>query len=394
MGLFSLIFGAFFIWRLLLASVQFIADRYVDSQFAFIPDAIFRFHISSSVFSWANFDGLHYLRIAKDGYGPMTQVFFPFYPISIRIIHELFRTPYLISGVLVSHGAFLASLFVFYALLIRDGKKNLGPLFFTVVFLFPTSFYYAAVYTDALFLLFASLCLLCGRYRYWGWSGFFGVLGTLTRLNGITLLFYIFFEYMFEDMVASEVWNMIIHKKKLLVLLHRKIVSASMIRIITSMLSIMAIFVGYLLYIQNRFGDWMLVFRVMKIWHQDHFVFPLQVFWRYLKILLFYPLSQFTYWVALGEFMFVCFYIVVLARAVSHIRISYWIFFFLSLLIPMMTGTFQGMPRYGLHLYPFFLMWTEWLSQKPKNVRMRWLFASFCLLVLYESAYIRGYFVA
>src|SRR3989338_7087953 len=57
--------------------------------------------------SWAQWDGGHYLNIAKYGY-PLNSdfAFFPVYPSLIRFITLFFQNNYLLSGLLVSNITF------------------------------------------------------------------------------------------------------------------------------------------------------------------------------------------------------------------------------------------------------------------------------------------------
>jgi len=96
-------------------------------------------HLPYWIWGWGNFDGVHYLRIAQDGYlAQYSQAFFPFYPLLVRIFSfifpkipnldtNIFTDPsYFYSGLILSNIFFLASLFVFYKLLDIDFKKSVA----------------------------------------------------------------------------------------------------------------------------------------------------------------------------------------------------------------------------------------------------------------------------
>src|SRR3989344_4233726 len=61
----------------------------------------------------ANFDGVHYLLIAKNGYAQYQQAFFPLYPLLIRWLSSLFLNNHLVTGLLISNLSFLVGLFIF-----------------------------------------------------------------------------------------------------------------------------------------------------------------------------------------------------------------------------------------------------------------------------------------
>ena len=137
-----------------------------------------------------------------------------------------------------------------------------------------------------------------------------------------------------------------------------------------------------------------MVFSSMKVWNQDKIIFPLQVVWRYLKIIFTDRSFSMTYWVATIEFLFVVWYLVISIYSYSRIRFSYFVFMVLSLLIPSLTGTFAGMPRYGLHIYPFFLSVAIFLSGRPFTIKTLYFFISIVLMFIVVMFFTRGYFIS
>ncbi len=325
---------------------------------------------------WANFDGVHYIGIARDGYFTYMQPFFPLYPLVIKLAVTLLNIPYIISGQFVSIGAFFLSLLIIKKILHIDGLKRLTNLLLLLMLIFPTSFYYASVYNDSLFLLFASATLLTARKKQWLRSSFLGSLATLTRLNGLALFVYIVTEYLIS-----------LSEQKLTVkrVIEDKIYAATLIPLA---------FLGYLGYVNVYHGGWLAVFSSMKIWGQDKIIFPPQIFWRYFKIIFLHPTFQLNYWIAILELSMVLLYIFLIIYSYRKIRLSYWIFFTVSLLIPTFTGTFAGMPRYGLHLFPLFLSLALFIENK--NSLFKSAFVSFSILMQFilVTLFLRGYFVA
>ena len=61
---------------------------------------------------WANFDGMHYLSIAQDGYRQYQQAFFPLLQILIRGLEKIVGN-YLLAGMLIANSCVLAALFYF-----------------------------------------------------------------------------------------------------------------------------------------------------------------------------------------------------------------------------------------------------------------------------------------
>ncbi len=392
------IFISFIIWKALVYSFALIAVKLLPLQIAFTP---YIFDIKTLefpylVFIWGNFDGNHYMEIARNGYHSLEHAFFPLYPILIKFLFEIFKLidvylPYLISAQIISNFAFLLSMFVIYKILTLDRQNGLFPLIVGCIILFPTSYSYGAAYNDSLFLLFATLTIYFARKRLFVLSSIMGALATLTRLNGLALVFVILIEYIMSGDNIIGQWSLktVIQRMKNSLEI-KKIVTQRIFSIFLVPVS----FLSYLLYVHIWHGNWNLVFSSMEVWNQSKLTFPLQVFWRYLKIIFLSPAVNLNYWIAIFELLFVLFFIFVIVYSYKKIRLSYWVFFVVSIIIPSLTGTFAGMPRYALHLYPFFLGLSLFLSNRNIFFKTIYFIISAFLLFLFVGLFTRGYFVA
>ena len=125
----------------------FIAWKFIDIVLAYItpiiipywgnfayPKDLLLFHLPKAIYSFANFDGIYYLRIAKFGYQQYEQVFFPLYPILIRSFSSIFKN-YLLSGLFISNISFLIALYIFSKYL-----KQISTSFNNCVFAFISNF--------------------------------------------------------------------------------------------------------------------------------------------------------------------------------------------------------------------------------------------------------------
>ncbi len=394
------IVGFFLSWKLLMFSLAFLATLIIPLNWGntyirpfHTPNVPYNYQIDPPyyIWIWANFDGAHYLSLARSGYLDYQYGFFPLYSMIIDYTHNLFHLRYISAGVLISNVFFLLSLFTIWALLKIDDKKKLLSLFLLILILFPTSFFYGAVYNDSLFFFLATLSIYFARRESWILASLSASVATLARLNGLALFFLIFFEYLLSSEKSSTGWSLASLLVSLKSQLQLKKVLKSKIYFV---LLVPLVFVGYLVFIQFDSGSWTNLFTSMKVWGQDKTIFPLQVFWRYLKIIFTVSPHLFNYWIAVSELFFVFLYTFLLIFSFKRIRFSYWIFFFISLLIPSFTGTFQGMPRYGLHLYPLFLSLTMLLSSQSLLKKIAYFVISILLLSLYVGLFTRGYFVA
>ncbi len=387
------VLGWIIVWRLGILAIAWLATFYLPLKPAFTPQtSIFGQAVTYFSWIWGNFDGMIFMLIGRYGYSAEQLPFFPLLPILIRLFSRIFSLPEVHAGLVVSAGAFLLAQWVIFKLLQLDHQEKLYWLFLAVMLLFPTSAFYTAIYADSSFLLLASLTLLMSRQRRFLLASVFGALATLARLNGLALLFVIGAEYLHSiDTRLEQKWNIPVFFRALWEGLSPKLILKR--RVFWALLIPLA-FLGYLFYIQSMFGDWHLFFSGVEVWHRNKLTFPLQTFWRYFKILFIHPRFTITYVVALLEAFMTGIYLLALVWSWGKIRLSYWLMIFLHLLIPTLTGTLQGMPRYGLHLYPLFLIFTLFIAKQPRWVRVLWLGVSAALLVFFVTFYTRGYFVS
>ncbi len=348
----------------------------------------FGLHLPYLVSIWGNFDGFFYLAIARDGYLSGQQPFFPLYPFIIRLITTRFDMPYVLSAQIVSLVAFMAALIVVARLLAYDKKLFLFPLMIAVILTFPTSYSYGATYNDALFFLLATLTLYLGRTRRFVWAGIAGAAATLTRLNGLALFPFLLVEYMLP---SGDEWHPKVILQSLRESLRLKSLRASHI---WAAILIPLAFLGYALWINGEFGSWQTLFSTMSVWGQDKVTFPIQVVWRYMKIFFSHHPASLSYWVATLEFASFALYMTTLIWSFKKIRLSYWIFAAVSILIPSLTGSFAGMPRYGLHLYPLFLTLALCLSKQSGFGKTIYFLAVLALLFFCIALFTRGIFIA
>ncbi|MEW6085929.1 MAG: mannosyltransferase family protein [Chloroflexota bacterium] len=109
---------------------------------------------------WRRWDACYYLGLAGGGYveRPGSAGFFPLYPLFIGFIHRLSGATLEFSAFVVSSTASLLSVLVFYKLgrTIKD-DHTFAMRSVLALLIFPTSFYFFAIYAESLYLLFALL---------------------------------------------------------------------------------------------------------------------------------------------------------------------------------------------------------------------------------------------
>ncbi len=190
-------------WRhaLLVIGATFLASRVLLVLIALIVEFTLplnyarpSFSTSPVLASLTGSDSVYLLGIAANGYHALPihdnyldWVFFPLYPLVVRIATFLTFGNVSLAGVLVSNLALLVSAW----LLFRLGERRLGTdrALLAVVYLIiaPGAVAFAMAYSDSLFLMLALLAVGAAERGRWGLMGIAYGLATLTRLPGLLL---------------------------------------------------------------------------------------------------------------------------------------------------------------------------------------------------------------
>ncbi len=91
------------------------------------------------------------------------------------------------------------------------------------------------------------------------------------------------------------------------------------------------------------------------------------------------------------EFLFFVFLLIMLVISYLKFRLSYTVYFAFSLLIPISTGTLQAIYRYGLVIFPVFIILA---MIKNETYYQLWMYFSLILLGLLTVMFINGYLVS
>ena len=141
---------------------------------------------------YAKFDSGWYLAIIEWGYGkpppdgkPSNHAFFPLYPTAAKVLRDTLAIDGFHAGLVVTYLCLFLSMSAFF----REGIERLGEkdARASVVFLllFPTAFFFVAVYAESMFLLFALLAFRDARRGPTGKAVLWGFLLGLTRASAL-----------------------------------------------------------------------------------------------------------------------------------------------------------------------------------------------------------------
>jgi hypothetical protein len=140
--------------------------------------------------SWSVWDGDYYKAIALNGYtfdnvAWPSVTFFPLYPLLIRAALPIAGGNVALAALAVSNLAAFLAVVLLYQLLESDFGSAIAYRSIFLLLLFPTSFFFAAGYTESLALLLAVAVVWALRGHRWWLAGIAGFFLALTRLPGV-----------------------------------------------------------------------------------------------------------------------------------------------------------------------------------------------------------------
>lgn len=138
---------------------------------------------------WQRFDTNWYLKIAHDGYNrdDGSTVYFPLYPLVVRMASVLAGGRDLLAGILISNLALIGALYVLYKMTDELLGKPAARRTVAYMLIYPTAFFLFAAYTESLFLFLSLASLYTARRGQIMGAGVWGALAALTRLQGVLL---------------------------------------------------------------------------------------------------------------------------------------------------------------------------------------------------------------
>jgi len=339
-------------------------------------------HLPPFLVSFANFDGVHYLRLAKEGYNWYDRAFFPLYPLLVHIFSPVFIFQYFWVGFVLSHVFFFGGIYFFYKYLQLIGKDK-QTIVWTLLFLlfFPTSFFFNSAYTESLLFLLTSGMLYFLERKKIGYAAIFAFFSSLTRLAGVfTILI------LFTSLYGTKLSLLYQLNKKKLFLLLAPVLGLAL----------------YMIYSYIYTKDPLIFYHVQPDFgahRSTHLILLPQVYFRYIKIFL-TANHDFLYFISVMEFSL---FTLVFGMLIYDL-VKLWkkkekgpasllglnLFSLCNIVVPTLTGTFSSIPRYALLSLSFFIRMAE---IKNRYIKVVILVCSILLHIVFVFFFVRGFFV-
>lgn len=362
------IFAGFIFWRLALFFLGFLVLTLLPHQ---IEGRVFYSENFDFLSPWANWDGGHFIGIAKNGYVKDSQyAFFPLYPILIRLISFLTLGNFLIAGLIVSNLFALLSLFIFYKLSRLDLNIRESQRAVIYCLFFPTAFFLGAVYAESLFLFLSLLAFYFARGGKYLISSIVASFACASNPLGIILVPALIFEYLTKQKfnfvnIRYDIFYFLIAPWGLLF---------------------------YMTFLFLEKGD-PFIFLTAQVNWQRELTFPWTTLFSFSGPLFNLDLlGSYVYSQRILELYFVLFATAILVLSLRFIRKSYFIFGFLFLVSFFSTGSLVSSPRIILPLFPLFIS----LAVLGRNFlfNFSYLFFSALLSTIFLALFLNGFWIA
>lgn len=390
------IFYLFLGWRLILFLIAFLAIFFIPTlgnRFPYADSVLEITKLPSWIWGFGNFDGVHYLRIAQNGYGDeYTQAFFPIYPYLIDFVtniniliplnphldNRIFVDPaYFINGLIVTNLIFIVGLFFAYKLYSLDFSEKVSFKSLLLLISLPTAFYFGSIYTESLFITLLLMFIFFLRKKYYFLAGLIGGFASATKIVGVLLILV----YLIEI-------SLMLKKDQV------RIISLKFIKMLIGLFIIPLGLLSYMWYLKISLNDPLYFFNAQAFFgaeRSETIILLPQVLFRYFKIISSLPIFSYEVLIASTELIFTLIPLFLLILLYKKIRFSYWVFALASLLVPTLSGSLSSMPRYVLVSLILILPILVNMSDKY----YKYLIAILILIqILFVSLFTRGYWIA
>lgn len=297
----------------------------------FLPDVQHRKIRTDNIYlnGWAQYDAGGYLDIAENGYrldynnGMGNYSLYPFYPLLIKV---LWFVGYPLAAFLISNIASFFAIIVMY-MLVKDelGKKTSYRTLFYIL-LFPTAYFFTAMYTESLFLLLAVSMFFFAKKEQWLYVGILGFCISLTRIQGFLMFFPMIYVYLRSKNFSLK---KIDHKSLYLLLIPLGV----------------AVF---FLYEYTLTGDLFIQFKEFSTFNKQ-VAYPWITLYETVAAIMggsLYNLINFTAFLTL---------IALLLISLNYLKKEYAIYLFFNISFIILSSNLNGIGRYTLTMFPAFM---------------------------------------
>lgn len=303
------------------------------------------------------YDSPHYLNLAYFGYENMgyfdekVRAFFPLYPTLISLFSFYTGRNYTVAGLLVSFFAHLAGVLMFYRLVRLDWDSEIAFESVKSSLIYPTAFFFLAVYTESLFFLISVTVFYFLRKKRWWLAALAAFLGGLCRPNGILLAIPFAIEYLmfFKDFGLRN-WKSFLKEN------YRTLLTPAAAPLGTC---------AYFSFLYFTTGNFFAYFEAIEWWGRKSISLWnfLQLTWD--RLIHFQELPLHGFYNSKIDFTFGLIFLLSILIFGKKLRPSYALYSLAIILLPQLNGQTMSLTRYLSVSFPHFILLGILSRKKP-----------------------------
>jgi Gpi18-like mannosyltransferase len=285
---------------------------------------------------WSRWDATWYLDIAEHGYkfridAPSNASFYPMYPLLMRAAHRVLAMPrndagWLLAGLIVSNLAFIAALIYLVFLIRLDFDESTAARSVLYLLVFPTTFFFSAVFSESLFLALVVSAIYYARRNRWVVAGVLGAGAAICRPPGFLILLPLAVEYLQQKRFQLRAIK----------------VDALALALIPLALA------GFATFLRFRFGSWQVLFDSHAYWSRG-FTWQTETVWQFFHT----PHHLGPNDNSPLDLLFSLFFLILTVLVCLRLRLSYGIYTAASIFFVTLWGLPGSIARYALVIFPF-----------------------------------------
>lgn len=338
--------------------------------------------VTSMQYCWLKWDGLHYLNIAQNWYlttggEKYLIVFYPLYPILIKIVNSTGINDFFISGMIISNVCLIISAVFLYKLALLDFDHKTSMRSVKYLLIYPFSFCLNITYSDSLFLCLTLISFYLLRKKKWVQAGIVGGLSSACRSFGVLILVPALVEYLLESNILEYI------KQKDFLTIKKLLYRAWFLFLFP-----LGVFIYYYM-CKTITGDWFISVKYLE----EHWTTKFGLFPQNIQTLFFglnsNPIGLILLWGP--QFLVAFLTLIFIYYSITKLKISYSIYMLLYWLLIFSLTHLLGASRYIVGMFPVYILLGIISKNKTVDFILTGLFSF--LLCFYTIAFIKGHFL-
>ncbi|PKM81680.1 MAG: hypothetical protein CVU89_07960 [Firmicutes bacterium HGW-Firmicutes-14] len=316
------------------------------------------------------YDGGQYTRIAEHGYVEELTVWFPFYPLLIRLL-GLLTGNFGLAAAVIANISFFAALELLYRLARLDYGERVSFIAAVTIMVIPAGVFFNVAYSESLFLALILGSFYAARTERWWTAGILGGFAALTRNLGILVFPALLMEYYWLNKKSRGIFALKYGFRKKLPAM-------------AGIYMVPFLFCLYPGYLASRFGD-PLAFIHGQSGHFRAFRFPGWGIGADLVSMVQNPLDSFNFIILLNLLALILGVLALICIKRPSYRLYSLTYLFFITAMPLVKGNMPhstGLFRFILGLFPLYLFLGRTISSR----KGRYISAGISLFILLMMA--------